>query len=265
VLEASTASRLSLLFRYAMRALPLEYFPEDFGRASTPGAAVEELTGALTEGIEELSRPIDAIKHQAKTVTVGISRGDEALFAVRLVRAVLDAGAPKERVAYRDMRVLQALDPAVEEILGFTRYGIEGITNGATVHVIGQGGISKGMRSRTETNKALRGTKNTVALERRVLVAVGRNDHRPIILVPESANGVCTGLVLLHTRFRDALAPDVVRSVLSGYRDRFTNIRDALVETETEFSDELLQQLPILTMLTEPVLVIADQLAGVRR
>ena len=28
-------------------------------------------------GIEELTRPVDAIKHQAKTVTVGISRSDE--------------------------------------------------------------------------------------------------------------------------------------------------------------------------------------------
>ncbi|MHC4133586.1 MAG: SIS domain-containing protein [Planctomycetota bacterium] len=95
VLEAQTASRLSLLFRYAMRALPLEFFTEDFGRVGTPGATVEELTTALTRGIEELARPIDAIKHQAKTVTVGISRGDEALLTVPLVRAVLDAGAPR--------------------------------------------------------------------------------------------------------------------------------------------------------------------------
>ena len=51
--------------------------------------------------------------------------------------------------------------------------------------------------------------------------------------------------------------------MLSGYRDRFTTIRDALVETDTELSDDLLTQLPILTMLTEPVLVIADQLAGI--
>ena len=34
----------------------------------------EGVLEALSRAIKELSRPIDAIKHQAKTVTVGISR-----------------------------------------------------------------------------------------------------------------------------------------------------------------------------------------------
>ena len=134
-LEATTASRLALLFRYANGIMPLDYFVDDFGTVGTPGAAIEELTSALTEGIEELARPIDAIKHQAKTVTVGISRGDEALLAVPTVRAVLDSGVPRERIAYRDLKVLQALDGALEEVTGYTRYGIEGASNGGTIRV----------------------------------------------------------------------------------------------------------------------------------
>ena len=47
--------------------------------------------------IEELTRPIDAIKHQAKTVTVGISRSDETLLQVPLVREVLAAGRAARR------------------------------------------------------------------------------------------------------------------------------------------------------------------------
>ena len=47
--------------------------------SARPGVVVEDLTAALTPGIEELTRPVDAIKHQAKTVTVGISRSDERL------------------------------------------------------------------------------------------------------------------------------------------------------------------------------------------
>ncbi len=264
-LEASTATKISLLFRYATRALALEYFPEDFNRAGTPGVAIEELTSALTQGIDELSRPVDAIKHQAKTVTVGISRGDEALFAVRIVRAILDTGVPRDRIAYRELRELQALDLAVDEILGYTRYAIEGVTNGATIRVVAQGGIATGMTSRTAKNPALRGTKNTVAMERRVLVAVGRSDDRSILLVPESEKGLCTGIVLLHARFRTEMDAAAVRTVLHGYRQRYSKIRDAMVETNAEFRDEDLTRLSILKLLTEPVLVIADQLAGATR
>jgi glucosamine--fructose-6-phosphate aminotransferase (isomerizing) len=264
VLEAQTASRLTLLFRYAMRALPLEFFTEDFGRVGTPGATIEELATALTRGIEELARPIDAIKHQAKTVTVGISRGDEALLMVPLVRAVLDAGAPREHLNYRDLKVLQALDAAVEKIVGYTRYEIEGLANGARVRVVGQGGIGKKLRSRTATNPELRGTKNTVAMERRVLVAIGRSDSRPIILVPEISKGDCTGLVLMHAKFIENLDATTIRGVLNGYRNRYALIRDALAETNFEFRDDDLKTVPILELLARPVVVVADQLAGAK-
>ena len=264
-LEASTASRLALLFRYAMRIMPLEFFPDDFGRAGTPGAAIEELTNALSDGVEELARPIDAIKHQAKTVTVGISRGDEALLAVPAVRVVLEAGVARERVAYRDLKVLQALDAGIHEVAGYTRYAIDGASNGGTIRVLSRGGLAESIPSRTQENKALRGTKNTVAMEKRVLVAVGRSDQRPIVLVPEIAHGACVGIVLLHATFRDDLDSSTMRAVLSGYRNRYALIRDALAEANVEFEDEDLTRLGVLPLLTEPVLVLADKLAAARK
>jgi len=264
-LEAATASRLSLLFRYASRALPLEYFAEDFGRVGTPGAAVEELTNSLMQAIDELSRPIDAIKHQAKTVTVGISRGDEAVLSVRLVREVLQTGVPRERLAYRELRALEALDGAVSEVLGYTRYAVEGITNGAKIHVVAQGGISKGMVSRASKAHDLKGTKNTVATERQMLVAIGRSDGRPIVIVPEVQQDLCVGLVLLHLRFRTDLDAAGVRKALSGYRNRYQLIRDAVAETNVEWSDEFLLRLPILDLLAKPVVMVADELLAAAR
>ena len=93
-LEASTAVRVASLLRYATAAAPLDAYEMEHGRVGTPSAVVEDLSQALTRAVEELTRPIDAIKHQAKTVTVGISRSDETLLAVPLVQAVLAAGAP---------------------------------------------------------------------------------------------------------------------------------------------------------------------------
>ena len=61
---------------------PLDAYQVEFGKVGTPGVVLEDLSAGLTAAIEELTRPVDAIKHQAKTVTVGISRSDESLLQV---------------------------------------------------------------------------------------------------------------------------------------------------------------------------------------
>ena len=101
-----------------------------------------------------------------------------------------------------------------------------------------------------------------LGVERRVLIAVGRSDGRPIILVPELTRGSCTGMVLLHVRMRthDQLDAATVRSILTGYRNRYGLIRDAVTETNASFRDEDLLRASLLELLTEPVLVIADRL-----
>ena len=81
-LEAGTAVRIASLLRYAIGIVPLDVYQVEHGAVGTPSRVVEDLTAALTAGIEELTRPVDAIKHQAKTVTVGISRSDEELLQV---------------------------------------------------------------------------------------------------------------------------------------------------------------------------------------
>ena len=62
-LEAGTAVQLASLLRYAIGVVPLDAYQIDFGRVGTPSTVVEDLTAALTKAIEELTRPVDAIKH----------------------------------------------------------------------------------------------------------------------------------------------------------------------------------------------------------
>ena len=92
-LDAGTAVRLASLLRYATGVVPLDVYQVEFGKVGTPSTLIEDLNAALTKAIEELTRPIDAIKHQAKTVTVGISRSDETLLQVPLVQELLTTGA----------------------------------------------------------------------------------------------------------------------------------------------------------------------------
>ncbi len=260
-LEASTAVRLASLFRYAFGGVPLDSYQGEFGRVGTPALVLDDLASALSVAIEELTRPIDAIKHQAKTVTVGISRSDETLLGARLTQTVLDTGTPRDSLSYRTLRILQALDPAVAAVTGFTRYRLEGVDgSSASAVIIGRSGLSVDISSRTEHDSALRGTKHRVAMDREVLMTRGAWDGRVIVLVPEIKDAEAVGLVLLHITTVDMLSPDAVHTVLEGYHDRYGEIRDAVCETEPSLRNDLLAAIPVEDLLVEEVGVIVERL-----
>jgi glucosamine--fructose-6-phosphate aminotransferase (isomerizing) len=150
-LEASTAVRVVSMLRDVMSSDPLQAFQDHTG---------------------------NAIKHQAKTVTVGISRSDEGLLDRPLVQAVLQAGASRDGLSYKVLKVVADLDPAVAQVAGFTRYRIEGDPQSATVSIVDRGGISRELVSRAESSTQLVGTKHRVAMDGNVLVARGRRDGR---------------------------------------------------------------------------------------
>ena len=260
-LEAATAVRVASLLRYATNTIPLEVYQVDYGKVGTPSVVVEDLTAALTEAIEQLTRPVDAIRHQAKTVTVGISRADESLLEVPLVRELLASGVARDNLSYRALRTMVALDRAVAQVTGFTRYRIDGDveTDDATLQVVDRGGLSAQLRSRTEDDPTLRGTKQLVALEREVTVARGRSDGRTLIFIPEVKGTQTVGLTLLHVRFHDRLSPEAARSVLEGYRHRYAALRGAVTETDPTFDDSRLAELDVAALLTEPVASLADR------
>jgi glucosamine--fructose-6-phosphate aminotransferase (isomerizing) len=260
-LEASTAVRLASSFRYALDIAPLDAYQAELGRIGTPAVVVEDLTAALTQAIEELTRPVDAIKHQAKTVTVGISRTDETLLQPALVQAVLAAGAPRDRLSYKTLRTLADVDPTVAEVTGWIRYELDGDPEDGEmpVAVVGRGGIALDIPSRTERSGVLRGTKHTVALERQVFVTRGRDDGRTLVIVPETKDDRATGLTLLHVRFHDHLSVAAARGALQGYRNRWSALRDAVLETEPTFREDLLTEVPAADLLVEPIRVLADR------
>lgn len=258
-MEAATAVRLVSLLRYATGELPVEGYEIESGKVGAPSALIGDLFAALSAGIDELTRPVDAIKHQAKTVTVGISRSEDALLTRLLVKETLSAGAGADGLGYRALRTLAALDPAVEEVLGYTRYRIESAPTGSVITVVDQGGLATRLRSRTATDPRLRGTKHRAADEREVTVARGRSDGRTVVLVPEVKGSTVTGMTLLHVRFAERLGAEAARAVLKGYRGRYSALSDAVTETEPTFDDAMLAEVPLVELLTEPVYVLAER------
>ncbi|MXZ85117.1 MAG: SIS domain-containing protein [Acidimicrobiia bacterium] len=260
-LEAGTAAEMASMYRYALGIAPLDAYQLERGLVGTPAVVLEDLTAMLTVAVGELTRPVDAIRHQAKTVTVGISRAEESLLELPLVRAALDAGAPRHQLSYQTLRTLTALDPAVAEVTGYIRYGINGDPESpsTTIHVIDRGGITVGLASRTERDPTLRGSKHLVAIERQVRATRGRSDGRTIVLIPEVKDRQTTGLTLLHVRFQPSLSPETAQQVLEGYRNRFAALRDEVTETEPDFRLDRLGDITTEDLLLEPVTELADR------
>ncbi|MEC9224080.1 MAG: SIS domain-containing protein [Actinomycetota bacterium] len=248
-LEASTAVRVSSAIGFVRSRRPVEDFTIATGNIGTPELVIAEVVDALSAAIDELTRPIDAIKHQAKTVTVGISRSDSDLVDNALVQAVMSRGAGRDVVSYRSLKVLAALDTAVAEVTGATRYGIVG----ESISVVDRDGVATTLPSRVDSDPALTGTKRYVAEQRDVLVARGRRDDRTVILVPETKAGVCTGLMLLHVNFHDHVSVDDARTFLQGYDNRYERLVDWVTETEGTFDEAKLAEVSVADLLILPI------------
>ena len=248
-LEASTAVRVSSAIGFVRSRRPVEDFTIATGNIGTPELVIAEVVDALSAAIDELTRPIDAIKHQAKTVTVGISRSDSDLVDNALVQAVMSRGAGRDVVSYRSLKVLAALDAAVADVTGATRYGIVG----ESISVVDRDGVATTLSSRVDGDPALTGTKRYVAEQRDVLVARGRRDDRTVILVPETKAGVCTGLMLLHVNFHDHVSVDDARTFLQGYDNRYERLVDWVTETEGTFDEAKLAEVSVADLLILPI------------
>ena len=256
-MEALTATRLAGLLRFASGQAPLDSYQIEFGKVGTPGVVVEDLAAALTGGIEELTRPIDAIKHQAKTVTVGISRADESLLQSAVIQSLLGTGCPRDRLSYRSLRTLAAINPAISAVVGYTRYRVEGdVEHDGRVHIVDKGGIATGISSRVEKDPVLRGTKHRVAVEREPFVSVG-TDGRVVLIVPEVKDKQTTGLTLCHLQLVENLGASTARTVLQGYRNRYRQLVDVVTEKEPTFREDLLAEVSTVDLLTAPISDVA--------
>jgi glucosamine--fructose-6-phosphate aminotransferase (isomerizing) len=253
-LEASTAVRLATLLRYAAGVVPLEMYQIDEGKVGTPDVLIDDLTTALSAAIEELTRPIDAIKHQAKTVTVGISRTDETLLTVPLVQQVLAAGAPRDQLTYAVLRTLADISPAFVDIRGFTRYRIEerGRRVPSTITV------STGAASPATSPAARSGRRSCEAPSTGSPTSVSPGGPGPQRRPAHRAGARGQGW---PDRRPDAAARGVRRAAAHGHGPgRAAGLPQPLrraagrvQETEPTFRDDVLATIPVVDLLTEPI------------
>ena len=246
-LGLETTSDLTLLFKYLAGKLPVSDFEIDFGRKGTARNMLETFFEVMALGINAMSRPVDAIKHQAKTVTVGTSRISEKLEGL-LFNTLAEYGLSTSQLTNPNVLVLKNLQEIVATIHGAILYRISHldllgeITEETSIDIIKKAGILATIPSRVETDKRLKGSKKIIVRQGNVYIGKGRKDDRSILIVPAISDqpgrsNVIEHLLLLNIGFHaEVPLPDRIKA-LGG---KYEHIRSIVQENNVAWEDRLL-------------------------
>ncbi|MFA7465024.1 MAG: SIS domain-containing protein [Syntrophales bacterium] len=260
--SVSTVSDISLLLKYAAGKLPLEDFWLDF-RTKGGMTPIDLLNVSVGHAIDELSRPIDAIRHQAKTVTVGTSRKDDIpkgiLFDL-LGRMKFSA----RNLISRTVPTLTRIQKAVATVKGFTLYGVNNLDEKgepaelSTISIRERGGVSVRMKSRVETSGTLTGTKKTIVRTGSVFAGYGKSDGAPVVVIPllQDKPGV-RNLLVAHVEFNDNISLRARKEILG---DKYKDIKNMVNEYNLPWEDSYLEQFPVGTLLGESVEFVSSRI-----
>jgi glutamine---fructose-6-phosphate transaminase (isomerizing) len=261
--SVKSVSDLALLLKYASGKLPLEDYWYEFRQNDGFISPLNYLDVSLGHAIDELSRPIDAIRHQAKTVTVGTSRKDHPPEGI-IFDLLKDCGFSVKSLSTKNVLILTRIQPAIAQVKGYTLYLIRHLdaygnpTDATTISIEKRGGVSLTMKSRTEGSGLLMGTKRSIVSTGHVYTGRGKSDSASIVVLPLLGERTGVGnLLLVHVEFNDILSAKEKKEVL-GYQ--FNDIRNLVNEYNLPWDDRYLETISTGVLLGEHPEFIAGQI-----
>ena len=262
-LSNDVTADITLLLKYVKGKLPVEDFWMEFEGKRVSSSPIDMLDLTLKRAVDELSRPVDAIRHQAKTVTVGTSRKTEVPSGP--VFAVFDElGYTPESIRAKDVMTLKKMQGALERINGYTLYEVRGLDEGgiptaeSTLTIVRRQGASETMHSRYDSPALLKGTKNTIVRTRKVYAGTGRSDNASIIIIPiQGPRGIITHLLLLQVNFNEEISTAQKKEIMGVKVNDITNL---INEYNIPWKDEYLDGLSVKFLLGEDVEVIKNMI-----
>lgn len=228
------ATDLILLLKYLSGRLPVSDFELDFGKKGTALNMLNTLFESLGESINSMARPVDAIRHQAKTVTVGTSRITEKVEGI-LIDALTAHDFNIAQLTNSNVIVLKNLQNIISEIKGVTLYRINGLnllgeaTDETTIEVAKKEGTSLSIPSRVGTDNRLQGTKKIIVRQGNIYIGRGRKDGRSILIIPiisttPSMPNRIEYLLLLNVGFKENVPLMAKIKALGGKHEHIKNI-----------------------------------------
>jgi glucosamine--fructose-6-phosphate aminotransferase (isomerizing) len=246
------ASDLTLLLKYLSGRLPVSDFDLDFNQKGTAVNMLNIFFSRLADGISAMARPVDAIKHQAKTVTVGTSRIIERIEGI-LFDALTAENYAISQLTNTNIIVLKNLQAVIDQIEGSVLYRIDGLsllgepTDDTTIEVLKKGGDIAAVPSRVEMDNRLKGTKRIIVRQGNVYIGKGRRDERSILVIPilsasvDSPNKI-EFLLLLHILFKQKVALANKIKALGG---KYEHVKNIVQENSIAWQDRYLETVKI--------------------
>jgi DNA-binding MurR/RpiR family transcriptional regulator len=246
------ACDLTLLFKYLSGKLPVSDFELDFGKKGNAYNILNDLFNCLGRCINSMARPVDAIKHQAKTVTVGTSRISEKIDGI-LFDALRHMEFTFSQITNRNIMVLKNLQGIIDQIKDETLYRIEGLSvlgepiDDSTIEFIKRKHNGKVTTSVDQQKKRLKGTNKIVIRQANVYIGKVRKDARNIILIPILTSSIdypgnIEYLLELEVTFKEDVPLSVTIKALGG---KYEHIKNIIQENSIRWNDNLLDRVEI--------------------
>jgi glutamine---fructose-6-phosphate transaminase (isomerizing) len=241
---------LTLLLKYLTGSLPVSDFEIDFTVKGTAANMLNTFYTYIGEAINQMSRPVDAIKHQAKTVTVGTSRISEKVAGI-LFDALSDHEIGLGQLINRNIIVMKNLQGIIDRINGSILYRIDQlnllgeVTDETTIAVLKKGGILAQLPSRVESDNHLKGTKRIIVRQGNVYIGKGRKDGRSIVVIPVISDDPAkpnhiANLLLLNIAFKEAVPLSDKIKALGG---KFEHIQNIVQESSVAWADDYIDRI----------------------
>jgi glucosamine--fructose-6-phosphate aminotransferase (isomerizing) len=247
-MELKAASDLTLLLKYLSGRLPMSDFELDFGVSGTAPNMFDVFFRCIGEAINDMARPIDAIRHQAKTVTVGTSRIWEPIEGL-LFDALKKDSFDVSNLTNKNVLVLKNLQEVISEIKGQTLYKISDLTytgepvEDSKIKLVKKKGAASKLKSRVETDNRLKGTKRIIVKAGNVFIGKGKSDNRSILVIPIMKKGPnIDHLLLLNVGFKKEM--DLPKK-LKALGDKSTHIKNIVEEADLSWQDDYINLLDV--------------------
>ncbi|MFK5952146.1 MAG: SIS domain-containing protein [Desulfobacterium sp.] len=261
------ASNITLLSKYLSGRLPVGDFEIDFAQKGTPANMLDQFFKITDMAINTLARPVDAIKHQAKTVTVGTSRIAQT-FEGLIYEELATHDIQISQLTNRNVLVIKNLQEVISRINGALFYRISGLTllgeetPETRIEVIRKTGSLTSEISRAETDHKLKGTKNIIVREGNVYIGKGRKDGKSILVIPVISSSPGTSaiefLLSLNVSFKNVSEVSLIKRI-KALGGKFIRIKDTVLESDKiRWDDTLLDLIPMADLFGDSAEKIAD-------
>jgi glucosamine--fructose-6-phosphate aminotransferase (isomerizing) len=270
VMGLDIVANITLLLKYLSGRLPVSDFEIDFEIKGTPSNMLDTFFNTIGKAINTMARPVDAIKHQAKTVTVGTSRISEK-FEGPVFDELTANGIQLSQITNKNVLVIKNLQEVISGINGAFLYQISGlsllgeVTEETKIKIVNKTGLLKNDTSRVETDHKLKGTKNIIVREGNVYIGKGRKDNKNILVIPGISSNPATPNIIeyilsLNISFKTSSEVPLLKKI-KALGGKYNRLKDWILENDNiKWDDKYLNLVEVETLFGDTAEKVVEQI-----